>query len=77
MNSALLIDSSVWVEVSRKNGDESLKAELAELLRAGRTAIVALSTTYGVSTMRSAGKPVEAIKRSPAEPGTTITSAAR
>lgn len=39
MKPALLIDSSVWVEVSRKNGDESLKAELAELLRAGRTAM--------------------------------------
>lgn len=39
MKSALLIDSSVWVEVSRKSGDESLKAELAELLRAGRTAM--------------------------------------
>jgi predicted nucleic acid-binding protein len=39
MKSALLIDSSVWVEVSRKGGDESLKAELAELLRAGRTAM--------------------------------------
>ena len=39
MKSALLIDSSVWVEVSRKNCDESLKAELAELLRAGRTAM--------------------------------------
>ena len=39
MKSALLVDSSVWVEVSRKNGDESLKAELAELLRAGRTAM--------------------------------------
>jgi predicted nucleic acid-binding protein len=39
MSSTILIDSSVWVEVSRKNGDESLKAELAELLRAGRTAM--------------------------------------
>lgn len=39
MKSSLLIDSSVWLEVSRKNGDESLKAELAELLRAGRTAM--------------------------------------
>ena len=34
-----LIDSSVWVEVSRKGGDELLRAELAELLRAGRTAM--------------------------------------
>lgn len=39
MKAAILIDSSVWVEVSRKGGDESLKAELAELLRAGRTAM--------------------------------------
>lgn len=39
MNSLILIDSSVWVEVARKNGDESLKAQLAGLLRAGRTAM--------------------------------------
>ncbi len=39
MNSKILIDSSAWVEVSRKSGDESLKAELAALLRAGRTAM--------------------------------------
>jgi predicted nucleic acid-binding protein len=39
MKSVILIDSSVWVEVSRKSGDESLKAELAELLRSGRTAM--------------------------------------
>ena len=39
MKSTILIDSSVWVEVSRKSGDESLKAELAELMRAGRTAM--------------------------------------
>lgn len=39
MRTMILIDSSVWVEVSRKGGDESLKAELAELLRAGRTAM--------------------------------------
>jgi predicted nucleic acid-binding protein len=39
MKSTVLIDSSVWVEVSRKGGDESLKAELAALLRAGRTAM--------------------------------------
>lgn len=39
MRSALLIDTSVWVEVSRKNADESLKAELADLLRAGRAAM--------------------------------------
>jgi predicted nucleic acid-binding protein len=39
MKTTILIDSSVWVEVSRKSGDESLKAELAELLRSGRTAM--------------------------------------
>ena len=39
MKSVVLIDSSVWVEVSRKSGDESLQAELAELLRDGRTAM--------------------------------------
>jgi len=39
MMSAVLIDSSVWVEVSGKTGDESLKAEVAALLRTGRTAM--------------------------------------
>lgn len=39
MSTAVLIDSSVWVEVSRKSGDESLKAELAAMLGAGRTAM--------------------------------------
>ena len=39
MKSTVLIDSSVWVEVSRKTGDESLRAELAALLRGGRTAM--------------------------------------
>jgi predicted nucleic acid-binding protein len=39
MKSTVLIDSSVWVEVSRKSGDESLKTEVAALLRAGRTAM--------------------------------------
>ncbi len=39
MKPAILIDTSVWVEVSRKTGDESLRAELADLLRAGRTAM--------------------------------------
>ncbi len=34
-----LIDTSVWVEVSRKDGNEQLKAEVAELLQAGRTAM--------------------------------------
>ncbi len=37
--STILIDSSVWVEISRKNGDESLKAEVATLLRTGRSAM--------------------------------------
>ena len=39
MKSTVLIDSSVWVEISRKGGEEPLKAELAELMRAGRTAM--------------------------------------
>ncbi len=39
MKPAVLIDTSVWVEISRKTGDESLKAELASLLLAGRTAM--------------------------------------
>jgi predicted nucleic acid-binding protein len=39
MKPAVLIDTSVWVEVSRKTGDESLRAELAALLRGGRTAM--------------------------------------
>lgn len=39
MKPVILIDSSVWVEVSRKNGDEALKDEVAALLRAGRTAM--------------------------------------
>jgi predicted nucleic acid-binding protein len=39
MTTRVLIDSSVWVEVSRKSGDESLKVELAALLRAGCTAM--------------------------------------
>ena len=40
MKSAVLIDSSVWIEVSRRTGDESLKAEVAALLRTGRTAMI-------------------------------------
>jgi predicted nucleic acid-binding protein len=39
MKPAVLIDTSVWVEVSRKTGDESLRAELAALLRGGHTAM--------------------------------------
>ena len=39
MMSLVLIDSSVWVEVSRQTGDESLKSEVAGLLRSGRTAM--------------------------------------
>lgn len=39
MKPVKLIDSSVWVEVSRKYGNEALKAEVAELLRARQTAM--------------------------------------
>lgn len=39
MNSMVLIDSSVWVEVSRKGGDEALKEEVAGLLQTSRTAM--------------------------------------
>jgi predicted nucleic acid-binding protein len=39
MKPVILIDTSVWVDVSRKTGDESLRTELADLLRAGRTAM--------------------------------------
>lgn len=39
MNSVVLIDSSVWVEVSRKGGDAALKDEVASLLQAGRSAM--------------------------------------
>ncbi len=39
MNSLVLIDSSVWVEVSRKDGNEALKEEVAGLLRTSRTAM--------------------------------------
>ncbi len=38
MISMVLIDSSVWVAVSR-GGDESLEQEVAKLLRAGRAAM--------------------------------------
>lgn len=38
MTSKVLIDSSVWVAVSR-GGDESLKQEVAKLLNAGRAAM--------------------------------------
>ena len=39
MKPAVLIDSSVWIELSRNSGDEPLKAELAALLRSGQTAM--------------------------------------
>ncbi len=39
MKNIVLIDSSVWVEVSRKTGDAELKERVAELLRKGRTAM--------------------------------------
>jgi len=39
MKQTILIDSSVWVEVGRKNGDPTLKSEVADLLRARRTAM--------------------------------------
>ncbi|MFU8893097.1 MAG: PIN domain-containing protein [Luteolibacter sp.] len=35
----VLIDSSVWIEVSRKDGDLSLKEEVATLLREGQSAM--------------------------------------
>jgi predicted nucleic acid-binding protein len=39
MKNVVLIDSSVWVEVSRKTGDASLKEQVAELLHKGLTAM--------------------------------------
>lgn len=39
MKRVLLIDSSVWIEVSRKGGDEALKQEVASLLGAGLSAM--------------------------------------
>ena len=39
MKSAVLIDSSVWVEVSRKGGDESLRDKVGALLQTGRAAM--------------------------------------
>ena len=39
MNATVLIDSSVWVEVCRKGGDEALKEEVAGLLQTSRTAM--------------------------------------
>lgn len=35
----VLIDSSAWVEVSRKTGDEALKAEVASLLQSACAAM--------------------------------------
>ncbi len=39
MTAAVLIDTSVWVEVSRNDGDELLKSEVAGLLRNNRSAM--------------------------------------
>lgn len=39
MNSLVLIDSYVWIEVGRKEGDAELKEEVAALLRSSRTAM--------------------------------------
>lgn len=39
MSSVVLIDSSVWIEVSRKGGDEELKEEVSGLLRCERCAM--------------------------------------
>ncbi len=39
MKTTILIDSSVWVEVSREAGDHALKDEVAALIRVGRAAM--------------------------------------
>lgn len=39
MSAMVLIDSSVWIEVSRKEGDLALKQELGALLQAGQAAM--------------------------------------
>jgi len=39
MSSMVLIDSSVWIAVSRKEGDLSLMNEVAALLQSGRVAM--------------------------------------
>jgi predicted nucleic acid-binding protein len=39
MKNIILIDSSVWIEASRKGGDEALKRELSDLLENRRTAM--------------------------------------
>jgi len=39
MKKLILVDSSVWIEATRKNGDETLKAELVLLLEKRRTAM--------------------------------------
>lgn len=39
MKSTVLIDSSVWVEVSRRTGDRALKEKVGALMREGRTAM--------------------------------------
>ena len=37
--SIVLVDSSVWVEASRKTGNPELREKLIDLLQAGRTAM--------------------------------------
>lgn len=39
MKPIVLIDASVWIEVSRKDGDELLREKLATLLRDGHAAM--------------------------------------
>lgn len=39
MKTAVLLDSSIWVEVSRDSGDPALKEEVAALIRDRRTAM--------------------------------------
>lgn len=39
MKTTVLIDSSVWVEVSREAGDQALKLEVGALIRDGRAAM--------------------------------------
>jgi predicted nucleic acid-binding protein len=39
MSAMVLIDSSVWIEVSRKDGDLALKQEVGALLQAGHAAM--------------------------------------
>jgi predicted nucleic acid-binding protein len=39
MKTTVLIDSSIWVEVSRETGDQALKDEVGALIRDGRAAM--------------------------------------